>query len=75
MPRTHFALYGFTPACKRAFRPGNYSTPIALRAAEFKAAPADEVCHYCAAAFLKLRNAQRKQKGLPPVATYNAPAK
>lgn len=73
MPRTHFTRNSITPECGRAFRPGNFSTPHIVRGAAFKAVPEAEVCSYCAAAFLRLRNQQRKAKGLPPVERYNSP--
>ena len=70
--KTHYALLGYFPVCRRAQRPGNYSTAHAVRGAAFKAVPETDVCAYCAKYFLTLRNSQRKNKGLPPVLTYNA---
>lgn len=59
------------PVCNRAFRAGNFSTPLVMLAKEFKTAPESEVCEYCAAELVKMRNRIRTTKGLSPITKYN----
>lgn len=36
---------------------------------DFRKAPQEDRCELCEAAYLRVRNVQRKAKGLPPVST------
>jgi hypothetical protein len=50
----------------------NMSSPI-LKPSEYKKIPLVDRCAHCEQIGLERRNAQRKQKGLPPVETFDQP--